>query len=53
MTRTRVNAKGEGMTLASLDEARRAFRSRRTADLQAQVKVRVTIHEANEDGEAC
>jgi DNA-directed RNA polymerase subunit beta' len=50
MTRTKVNAKGEGMILASLDEARRAFEAG-AADLQAQVKVRVTIHEANEDGD--
>jgi len=50
MTRTKVNAKGEGMILASLDEARRAFEAG-AADLQAHVKVRVTIHEANEDGE--
>jgi len=50
MTRTKVNAKGEGMILASLDEARRAFETG-TAELQAQVKIRVTVHEANEDGE--
>jgi DNA-directed RNA polymerase subunit beta' len=45
-----VNAKGEGMILANLDEARRAFEAG-AAELQAQVKIRVTIHEANEDGE--
>ena len=50
MTRTKVNAKGEGMILASLDEARRAFETG-AAELQAQVRVRVTVHEANEDGE--
>ncbi|MCO4812226.1 MAG: DNA-directed RNA polymerase subunit beta' [Gammaproteobacteria bacterium] len=50
MTRTKVNAKGEGMILASLDEARRAFETG-AAELQAQVKVRVTVHESNEDGE--
>ncbi len=50
MTRTKVNAKGEGMILASLDEARRAFETGAT-ELQAHVKVRVTVHEANEDGE--
>jgi DNA-directed RNA polymerase subunit beta' len=50
MTRTKVNAKGEGMILASLDEARRAFETG-AAELQAQVKIRVTVHEANEDGE--
>src|SRR5210317_2272003 len=50
MTRTKVNAKGEGMILASLDEARRAFETG-AAELQAQVKIRVTVHEANEDGD--
>jgi DNA-directed RNA polymerase subunit beta' len=50
MTRTKVNARGEGMILANLDEARRAFEAG-AAELQAQVKIRVTIHEANEDGE--
>ncbi len=50
MTRDRVNAKGEGMILASLDEARRAYETG-AADLQANVKVRVTVSEANEDGE--
>ena len=50
MTRTKVNAKGEGMILANLDEARRAYETG-AAELQAQVKVRVTVHEANEDGE--
>ena len=50
MTRTKVNAKGEGMILASLDEARRAYETG-AAELQAQVKIRVTVHEADEDGE--
>ena len=50
MTRTKVNAKGEGMVLASLDEARRAYETG-AAELQARVRVRVTAHEANEDGE--
>ena len=50
MTRTKVNAKGEGMILASLDEARRAYETG-AAELQARVRVRVTAHEANEDGE--
>jgi DNA-directed RNA polymerase subunit beta' len=50
MTRTKVNARGEGMILASLDEARRAYETG-AAELQAHVKVRVTVHEANEDGE--
>jgi DNA-directed RNA polymerase subunit beta' len=50
MTRTKVNAKGEGMILANLDEARRAYEAG-AAELQANVKIRVTIHEPNEDGE--
>ncbi|MDG2288510.1 MAG: DNA-directed RNA polymerase subunit beta', partial [Woeseiaceae bacterium] len=50
MTRTKINAKGEGMILASIDEARRAFEAG-AAELQAFVKVRVTIHELNEDGD--
>jgi DNA-directed RNA polymerase subunit beta' len=50
MTRTKINAKGEGMILASIDEARRAFEAG-AAELQALVKVRVTIHEPNEDGD--
>src|SRR5210317_2493558 len=50
MTRERVNAKGEGMTLASLDEARRAYETG-FAELQARVKIRVTLHESNEDGD--
>ncbi|MCP4300261.1 MAG: DNA-directed RNA polymerase subunit beta' [Gammaproteobacteria bacterium] len=50
MTRTRVNAKGEGLILASLDEARRAFETG-AAELQASVKIRVTVHERTEDDE--
>ena len=50
MTRTKINAKGEGMVLANLNEARRAYETG-AAELQARVRVRVTIHEANEDGE--
>jgi DNA-directed RNA polymerase subunit beta' len=45
-----VNAKGEGMILASLDEARRAYETG-AAELQAQVKIRVTVHESNDDGD--
>ena len=41
MTRTKVNAKGEGMILANLDEARRAYEAG-AAELQANVKVRDT-----------
>jgi len=50
MTRTRVNAKGEGMLLASLDEARRAYETG-AAELQAQVKICVTVHEHDENDE--
>ena len=49
MTRSRINARGEGMILADIDEARRAFESG-AAELQAIVKVRVPIIETNEDG---
>jgi len=48
MTRTRVNAKGEGMMFSNIDEARRAFESG-AADLQANVKIRVLTFDANED----
>ena len=50
MTRSRVNAQGEGMILADIDEARRAFESG-AADLQALVKIRVPITETDENGE--
>ena len=41
MTRDRINAKGEGMFLADLDEVSRAYYSG-NAHLQARVKVRIT-----------
>jgi DNA-directed RNA polymerase subunit beta' len=50
MTRTRVNAKGEGMILADLDEARRAYETG-AAELQAQVRIRVPAKVTTEDGE--
>ena len=50
MTRTRINAKGEGMILANLNEASRAFETG-AAELHAQVKIRVTVHERNENDE--
>jgi DNA-directed RNA polymerase subunit beta' len=50
MTRSRINAKGEGMILADIDEARRAFESG-SADLQALVKIRVPITETDENGD--
>ena len=50
MTRSRVNAKGEGMILTDIDEARRAFENGAVA-LQAMVNIRVRVSETNEDGE--
>ena len=47
MTRTRINARGEGMLFASLDEARRAYETG-VAELQAQVKIRVTVNERDD-----
>ncbi|MEE4164221.1 MAG: DNA-directed RNA polymerase subunit beta', partial [Woeseiaceae bacterium] len=49
MTRTRVNAKGEGMMFSSIDEARRAFEAGH-AELQATVKVRAPISETDDEG---
>jgi DNA-directed RNA polymerase subunit beta' len=49
MTRTRVNANGEGMMFSSIDEARRAFENG-AAHLQAMVKIRVPTFEAEEEG---
>ncbi len=50
MTRDRVNAKGEGMFFADINEARRAYEGGH-ADLHARVKVRISEVETNEDGE--
>jgi DNA-directed RNA polymerase subunit beta' len=50
MTRTRVNAKGEGMVFANIDEARRAFEND-VVELQASVRIRVHTFETDEDGE--
>ena len=50
MTRTRVNAKGEGMILADVEEARRAYETG-AAELQANVRVRVPTYRIGEDGE--
>ncbi|MEJ2256897.1 MAG: DNA-directed RNA polymerase subunit beta', partial [Woeseiaceae bacterium] len=50
MTRERVNATGEGMILASLDEARRAYETG-VAELQAKVRIRVTVGERDDEGE--
>jgi len=49
MTRTRVNAKGEGMRFSDIDEARRAFESG-AAHLQAKVTIRVPTFEVEEEG---
>jgi DNA-directed RNA polymerase subunit beta' len=48
MTRSKVFGKGEGMTFSNVDEARRAYEGGH-AELQARVKVRVPMHDA--DGE--
>ncbi len=50
MTRSRVNATGEGMMFTNIDEARRAFESG-AADLQARVKIRVPTFEVEEEGD--
>ncbi|MBF0471801.1 MAG: DNA-directed RNA polymerase subunit beta', partial [Gammaproteobacteria bacterium] len=50
MTRERVNAKGEGMIFANIDEARRAYETG-AADLHARVKVRLTEVLPNAAGE--
>jgi DNA-directed RNA polymerase subunit beta' len=50
MTRERVNAKGEGMFFADVQEVHRAYESR-AADLQAKVKVRVVEHVRDENGD--
>ena len=50
MTRSTVNGKGEGMVFSDVDEARRAYDTGVT-ELQARVRVRVPMHETDEDGE--
>ena len=50
MTRTRVNAKGEGMAFQDVAEARRAYESK-VADLHALVTVRIMDSVMNEAGE--
>jgi DNA-directed RNA polymerase subunit beta' len=50
MTRSKVFGKGEGMVFSDIDEARRAYENGH-AELQAKVKVRVPMHEADEEGE--
>jgi DNA-directed RNA polymerase subunit beta' len=50
MTRSKVFGKGEGMVFANINEARRAYENG-VAELQARVKVRVPMHDADADGE--
>ncbi len=49
MTRTRVNAKGEGMVFSDVAEAHRAYESK-IADLHARVTVRIMDSVKNEAG---
>src|SRR5690606_17583836 len=49
MTRERINAKGEGMLFADLDEVERAYQTG-SAHLQARVKVRITETLVDEQG---
>jgi len=49
MTRERVNAKGEGLVLSGIDEARRAYETGHAA-LQARVKVLIREVVREEDG---
>jgi DNA-directed RNA polymerase subunit beta' len=50
MTRERVNAAGEGMVFADVEEVHRAYEGR-IADLQARIKVRITEVVSDENGE--
>ena len=50
MTRERVGAKGEGMAFGDVAEVHRAYESR-NVDLQAKVKVRLTEHIRNAEGQ--
>jgi len=50
MTRSTVNGKGEDMIFSDVDEARRAYESGLCA-LQARVKVRVPMHDVDDEGE--
>ncbi|MDD7804582.1 MAG: DNA-directed RNA polymerase subunit beta' [Endozoicomonas sp. (ex Botrylloides leachii)] len=50
ITRDRINAKGEGMVFADIQEALRAYRTG-AVDLHARVKVRISETLKNEDGE--
>ena len=48
LTRERVNARGEGMVFADVEEVHRAYENR-LVDLQARIKVRIEQTEAQED----
>ncbi len=50
MTRSSINAKGEGMVFANIEEARRAYEND-VVELQATVRIRVPVQTVNEDGE--
>ena len=50
MTRSRVNATGEGMVFSNIDEARRAYDAGAVA-VQAHVRIRVQMHETDDSGE--
>ncbi len=49
MTRERINARGEGMVLSGVDEAKRAYETG-AASLHARVKVRLTEVQIDEEG---
>ncbi len=50
MTRERINAKGEGMIFADIEEVQRAYGAKQV-DLQAMVKARLQLVSENEKGE--
>lgn len=51
MTRSCINVKGEGMVFANLKELSRAYYGKHV-DLQARIKVRITVTKLVENGEA-
>lgn len=50
LTRDRVNGKGEGMVFTDIKEAEKAYRTG-FAELHARVKIRITEHVRNAEGE--
>ncbi len=50
LTRERINAKGEGMIFADVDEVHRAYENG-AVDLHAKIKVRIKEIQLDEDGE--